>query len=1452
MLEGGAGADEIFGGAGADTASYAGSAAAVTVNLGTGTASGGDARGDTLSGVEHLEGSAHEDVLIGDDGANRLLGAGGNDGLIGGAGADRLEGGSGVDLVSYAGSAAAVMVNLATNTVSGGDAEGDVLVDVENVEGSAHGDTLTGDDGANMLFGTDGNDTLTGGAGADWLEGGLDADLVSYAGSAAAVMVNLATDVVSGGDAEGDVLVDVENVEGSAHGDRLTGDSGRNELFGAGGNDTLTGGAGADVLNGGSGEDTASYAGSAAVVTVNLATDTASGGDAQGDELDEIEHLEGSAHGDTLTGGSGVNRLFGAGGNDTLAGGAGADRLEGGAGVDTVSYADSAAAVTVNLATGTGAGGDAEGDVVVDVESVEGSAYRDTLTGDSGANRLFGAGGNDRLVGGAGADRLEGDSGEDTVSYAGSAAAVTVDLSAGTASGGDAEGDVLVEVEHLEGSAHGDTLAGDNSANRLSGLGGNDRLVGFGGNDVLAGGAGADVLNGGADVDTVSYAGSAAVTVNLATGAVSGGDAEGDTFSGIENVEGSAHGDTLTGDSGANRLLGAGGNDILTGGPGADRLEGGPGTDTVSYAGSAAAVRVDILTDTVEGGDAEGDTLSGIENVEGSAHEDTLLGDHGANRLSGLGGDDRLIGYDGNDVLEGGAGADHLEGGRHRDTVSYAGSSAAVTVNLATGTASGGDAQGDRLFEFENVRGSAHGDTLTGDGGGNRLFGEDGNDTLKGGAGADRLEGGAGEDTVSYAGSSAAVMVDLGAGTVSGGDAGGDVLVDIENVEGSAHGDVLTGDGGANRLLGAGGNDTLTGSAGADRLEGGAGEDTVSYAGSSAAVMVDLGAGTVSGGDAEGDTISGVENVEGSAHGDVLAGDGGANRLFGAGGDDTLEGGAGADRLEGGADEDTASYAGSAAAVTVNLGTDTVSGGDAGGDVLVDIENVEGSAHGDVLTGDGGVNRLFGAGGDDTLTGGAGADWLEGGAGADRLEGGADEDTASYAGSAAAVTVNLGTDTVSGGDAEGDVLVDIENVEGSAHGDVLTGDGDANRLLGAGGDDTLTGGAGADRLEGGAGADRLEGGADEDTASYAGSAAAVAVNLGTDTVSGGDAEGDVLVDIENVEGSAHGDELTGDGGANRLLGAGGDDTLTGGAGADRLEGGAGEDTASYAGAARGVTVNLATGRGSAGDARDDVLVEIENLEGSARGDQLTGDDGANRLFGAWGNDTLTGGAGADRLDGGPGADTASYLDSDEAVTVNLGTGQGRHGDAEGDTYVFIEIVFGSDYGDRLTGDFGDNLLLGWNGNDTLVGGAGADQLRGSEGVDTLSYAGSDAAVTVSLQSGSASGGHARGDTFTSIENLEGSAHGDTLTGDNGDNSLSGGAGSDTFIFLADNGTDNITDFTNGEDLIDLSAFSLSGFEALTTSSSPDGVTVDLTAHGGGTVLLEGFDIGDLDATDFIF
>ncbi len=94
---------------------------------------------------------------------------------------------------------------------------------------------------------------------------------------------------------------------------------------------------------------------------------------------------------------------------------------------------------------------------------------------------------------------------------------------------------------------------------RLYGEAGADRLYGSWGDDVLAGGAGADVLDGEGGTDTLSYAGSASgVTVNLATGAVSGGDAQGDTIASIENVLGSAQADVLVGNGSANRLDGGG------------------------------------------------------------------------------------------------------------------------------------------------------------------------------------------------------------------------------------------------------------------------------------------------------------------------------------------------------------------------------------------------------------------------------------------------------------------------------------------------------------------------------------------------------------------------------------------------------------------------------------------------------------------------------------------------------------------------------------------------------------------------------------------------------------------------------------------------------------------------------------------------------------------------------
>ena len=165
----------------------------------------------------------------------------------------------------------------------------------------------------------------------------------------------------------------------------------------------------------------------------------------------------------------GADTLLGGAGNDLMIGGAGADTFDGGTGVDTVSFISSASAITINLASGMGFGGDAQGDSFANVENAIGSEYDDVLTGNASINELSGGLGDDALEGGAGADALDGGAGTDTASYAGSVSAVDVNLSTGVGAGGDAAGDMLTNIENLLGSSGDDTLTGDANANSLTG-----------------------------------------------------------------------------------------------------------------------------------------------------------------------------------------------------------------------------------------------------------------------------------------------------------------------------------------------------------------------------------------------------------------------------------------------------------------------------------------------------------------------------------------------------------------------------------------------------------------------------------------------------------------------------------------------------------------------------------------------------------------------------------------------------------------------------------------------------------------------------------------------------------------------------------------------------------------------------------------------------------------------
>ena len=1060
----------------------------------------------------------------------------------------------------------------------------------------------------------------------------------------------------------------------------------------------------------------------------------------------------------TLSGTAGNDVLSGRGGADQLSGLDGADRIDGGPGDDRLS----------------GGGGP------------------DLIRGSEGADVLRGGAGNDVLDGGPGADTLAGEADTDTASYAYSSEGVTVVLNGAAAvnRGGDAAGDTISSMENLAGSSHADTLTGTSGPNVLDGGPGNDTLKPLGGADRVIGGDGAD---------WVDYTGSEAIYVDLSQGIGTHGDAQGDTYSGVEHVRGGASNDHLVGTAGANTLAGAGGADILEGLGGADALQGGLGTDTADYGQSAEGVEIDLSGRfAIIGGDAAGDTFSSIENLTGSPFDDTLIGNTRANVLNGGAGDD---------TLEGHGGVDKLIGGEGNDTVSYAASTAGVSVDLTAKVQTRGHAAGDTLSGIENIEGSAHRDDLTGD---------DGDNVLDGYREADTLTGGAGADTVRYAESTAGVTVDLSRTTaqVSAGDASGDVLSGIEHLVGSDYGDRLTGDGADNVLTGGKGGDTLT---------GGDGADTASYAGSDAGVTVDLTRtiAQVGTGEARGDLLSGIENLVGSDHVDVLTGDGA---------DNVLTGGAGGDTLTGGTGTDTASYTGSKASVIIDLRRTTkqTSPGDGGGDLLSGIENLIGSAHDDLLTGDANGNRLEGGAGNDTLYGGAGANVFVPGPGTDVVHGGNDIDIVSYEDSDEAVFLRLDVAAGRGlgGDAEGDVLNSIEGAVGTRFDDTIiapkrwSGDRRPAWISGGPGNDFIQGGQGLEIIEGGPGADHLHGGRyNSDVVTYENSPSAVYIDFNGWTASGGDAEGDTLAVFREIIGSKYDDHLASH--SKRMQGL---------AGADRIEQTRtdGEVEISYERSPAGVTVDLSsTGPQSGGHAQGDRFAggptEVygsahdDTLSGTSKDDEIVGEGGADTLNGRGGddilkggpgNDTLNGGGGYDTLEGGPGGDALNcgaeadivlyrWSTAGVGVTVDLMAGTFSGGDAQGDTQSDCEHLYGSDYNDTLRGKDTLGNLRGYGGNDVLEG-------RG------------------------------------------------------GDEEIIGGSGNDRFVFGSAHGEDVIWDFESGRDSIDVSALNVANYAAIrnliTEISHNDQISarIGLTGHGGGTVILYKVRRASLSAADFTF
>ena len=1112
-----------------------------------------------------------------------------------------------------------------------------------------------------------------------------------------------------------------------------------------------------------------------------------------------------------------------------------------------------------------------------------GGSFSDVVFGGAGNDVLSGGDGADVLDGGSGADALNGGAGDDAFiiddagdSIADESGTDTVYSTLSYALGAGLEQLVLLGADAIDGAGNAldNLLIGNGASNHLSGGDGNDSLFGAGGNDTLTGGGGADSFffdvdpsAGVASITDFSSDDSIHLDVNIFKALSPGqlidagfGLGTAATTSAQHILYDSASGDIFydaDGNGAAQAVL------IASVTPGTALVA----ADFVAYDSHPTAIdSASALTLT----DYQLDlhlTGSAAINGAGNGSDNILTGNDAANQLSGLDGADQIFGGGGDDLLLGGAGSDYLSGDSGADTLvggagndvldggagfmdaaSYSSAPAGVTVNLSqTGWQQTYGAGFDHLINVESLVGSAYDDTLTGNGFNNSIVGGDGNDTLYGGTGTDVLDGGSGNDTVNFSASSQGVSVSLAITSAQlVATNATETLASIENAIGSTWSDTLIGDGQSNTLIGNLGNDILDGGLGNDWLDGGEGSDTASYASAPGAVTLSLLTdGPQDTGGAGIDTFSSIENLAGSAFGDMLAGDTHDNMLAGGDGDDVLTGYAGNDQLSGGNGADSLDGGAGADVLDGGSNADLMIGGsgddqyivDNSADVIVenagegldgvvawasytlpgnvenlsmvtnlgdvpdpaingtgnDLDNLlQGNAAANILSGMDGNDRLEGLVGNDTLIGGAGSDILngsydndilDGGSGDDQLDGGSGFDIASYADATAGVHVILGIGGPQNtGGAGVDTLVSIEALAGSDYADVLTGSSDYDTLNGNGGDDILDGRAGADTMVGGTGNDTyvVDNKADAVTENVGEGIDAVRSSISLTLAA--NVEDLVLDGTADLYG--YGNELdnalTGNNGANKLFGMAGNDTLDGGAGVDRLTGGTGDDGYYVDNYGDVVVENAGEGTDSVfSTANYKLSANVENLtlQGSAQvwgygnglDNALTGNDAANKLYGLAGNDVIDGKGGVDLMFGGAGNDTYFVDSYGDRVIENAGEGLDTvFSTANYKLGTNVEKLtlrgtadvwgYGNDVANVLTGNDGSNKLYGLNGNDTLNGRGGNDWLEGGAGQDHLT----------------------------------------------------GGAGSDSFVFRnGDFGgatiatADEITDFTHGEDHIRL-------------------------------------------------
>lgn len=1002
----------------------------------------------------------------------------------------------------------------------------------------------------------------------------------------------------------------------------------------------------------------------------------------------------------------------------------------------------------------------------------------------------------------------------------------------------------------IEGSEQSDILVGGTGEDVINGNAGNDWLHGGLGDDTIDGGAGEDLIVGGQNNDYLL------------------GSADND------HVYGNDGDDYLFGNEGQDFLFGGNGNDVLNAGEGIrDEVYGGLGDDTL-YGGE---------NHTLVGGEGNdtylftgNEPLNYIDISRGHGHDIIRGNSAGINLVrfdASISINELYLQQDNNDLMI------YILGENQSVRVEDYYASAALSPNIAIQTSGGsvtakqygshaqaiqtmvardnsipGTPETEHQILSDQVIAAGFYDPsnlwqISQDISGYHLLGN-GNDYHATTDGIKIVHGGAGNDTlINYGGGYSALYGDSGDDLIYG-SSSTDMLV------GGLHNDIIYGQLGNDKIYGGHGDDFLdghdghdyiSGGVGVDTIIGGIGDDKIEAGRDNDIVWAGNGNDNIDAGEGSDFVSAGAGNdtVHGKEGDDEINGNEGIDTIFGDAGNDHLDGGDDDDRISGGAGDDT---------LIGGAGHDTIYGGD----------------HDDVIHGNEGDDVLYGDEGDDVLFGNHGLDLLNGGDG---------KDTADYS-AGSAVTVDLQNGAVSGGFAEGDTLISIENVIGSDSSDSA----DRDYLYGDAEDNHLQGMAGNDILEGGAGADIIDGGAGWDYARYTRSSTGVTVNLFSGINTDGDAAGDTLIGIEAVVGSSHNDSITGGNSNDHLRGEAGNDVLSGGAGSDQLFGGEGDDTFVYV-QGRDSINEQGTGidrvEFDASWNIDDVIIDGNVLAFESNVNQITFNDiTLIEAFAFDGHADMTlvqlqayldalaanhvGTSAVESFDGAGGSDTVDYSASLDGVRVDLQNGSIAEGDAEGDTLISIENIIGSDNSaerDWIWGDGEDNYIQGMDGADILEGGAGADRIDGGAGWDYARYIRSDAGINVNLETNLNTGGHAEGDVLIDIEAIVGSnfddvirggsagdyikgeVGNDTLAGGDGVDSLYGGAGADTFIFdnaTAFNNVDRVYDFDTAEgDRLDISDL-LSGYDA-----ANDALTdfVQITDNGTDSTLVVDADGG---------